>query len=273
MAVLRGFLEQHAEEIVEVYVTRVRQRVARYATADPKTFPENTRRLVAILGEAAEQADSERIIAFVSDLVHERLPEGFLLTDILEAMCQYHPVVAPMIWRYEDDPAHRLPLVEELHEAITHLALRFTKAYVDYQMELLDRHKQAIEELSTPVITVWDGILALPLIGTIDTYRSRQIMDELLRKIASERAAIVLIDITGVPVVDTHVADHLIKTVRAAELLGARCMLVGVGPELSQTIVSLGVDLRSITCTADMRQGLSAAYRKLGLKVVRSEDS
>ncbi len=269
MSALREFVEEHLEDILEPYLELVRQRVERYAQADPETWPDNTRRMINLLPVAADDAKAPAVGEFVDHLVHERLPAGFELNEILEAMFLYKEVILPLIWQHESQPKGRLRLINLLDDAIRHFSLRFCSAYIELQMQMMDRQRQAMLELSTPVINVWDGILALPLIGTIDTYRARQIMDELLTTVAREQASVVLIDITGVPVVDTNVADHLIKTIHAAELLGTHCYLVGIGPELAQTIVGLGVDLRSITSTADMRQGLTLAFKRLGLGVVK----
>lgn len=122
-------------------------------------------------------------------------------------------------------------------------------------------------ELSTPVTQVWDGILTLPLIGTIDTSRAKQIMEELLKKIVETQASIVILDITGVPIVDTMVANNLIKTVQAAALIGARCLLVGISPQIAQTLVHLGINLSSIETCATLRSGLQKAFDILNLKV------
>lgn len=269
MAALEAFLQARLEDIVEPYLRTVKERVTRYAQVDPETFPANTRRLVALMPVAATSPNSPAIDDYVDDLVRQRLPAGFQLTDILEAMFFYKEIILPLVWDYTAEAELRRQLLTELDDAIRVIALRFARAFVELQMQMIDRQRQAVLELSTPVIKVWDGILALPLIGTIDTYRARQIMEELLKAVSHERAAIVLIDITGVPVVDTNVADHLIQTIRAAELLGTDCLLVGIGPELAQTIVGLGVDLRNITSAGDMRHGLTLAFRRLGYQVVR----
>lgn len=268
MGVFADFLTQHEDAIVEEYLALVYAKVQRYAQALPETFPENTRRLVRLFPIAAEDAQADEIDDYVDSLVQQRLPAGFQLTDIMEAMFLYDDVILPMVWRVLTDPAERQVVAAALHQSTQAVALKFARRFVELQLNLLERQRQAVLELSTPVIKMWDGILTLPLIGTIDSYRARQIMEELLSSVAKEQAAIVLIDITGVPVVDTNVADHLIKTVRAAELLGAECLLVGIGPELAQTLVSLGIDLRSITTAADLRQGLNLAFHRVGLRVV-----
>lgn len=272
MSRFREFIDTHAETIVERYLERVYQTVKRYGEHHPETFPANTRRLVALLPTARENPDAPEINQFVDDLVQQRLPMGFMLTDILEAMFLYDDVILPMIWEEVDVPQDRQLLAADLQNAIEAVALRFARTFVELQLQMVERQRQAMLELSTPVIKVWDGILALPLIGTIDSYRARQIMESLLTAVSAQQASIVLLDITGVPIVDTNVADHLIKTIRAASLLGAECLLVGIKPDLAQTLVSLGINLGNIISAADLRQGLALAFGRLGLVVVRREE-
>lgn len=131
--------------------------------------------------------------------------------------------------------------------------------------------RQAIQELSTPVIEVWDEILILPLIGTIDTSRARQIIENLLNSIVRTQAQAAIIDITGVPVVDTKVANHLIKTVEAAKMLGADVILTGVSPHNAQTLVNLGVELGNIATKSSLQAGLRLAFELTKRKVVEDE--
>ncbi|WP_437793848.1 GAF domain-containing protein [Sorangium sp. So ce693] len=133
----------------------------------------------------------------------------------------------------------------------------------DHQARLLE----VVRELSTPVIPVHDGILVLPLVGTVDSNRSAQIMGSLLSAIEREQASVVLIDVTGVPMVDTGVADHLLRAVRAAALLGAEVVLVGIAPTVAQTIVQLGVDLSGVTTRGDLQAGIAHALRRRGLEI------
>lgn len=139
---------------------------------------------------------------------------------------------------------------------------QLAQAY-DRQARLLE----VVRELSTPVIPVHDGILVLPLVGTIDSSRSAQIMDALLGAIQREQASVVLIDVTGVPMVDTGVADHLLRVIRAAGLLGARIALVGIAPSVAQTMVALGVDLRGVVTCSDLQAGIAHALRLEGLQI------
>lgn len=130
--------------------------------------------------------------------------------------------------------------------------------------DALLRLRHAVQELSTPILEIWDDVLALPIIGVIDSRRSSEIMERVLDEVVRRRSRFVIIDITGVELVDTSTADHFIKLVRAVELLGARCMITGIGPDVAQTLVSLGVDLRALTTLQSLRHGLKECLRLSG---------
>lgn len=131
-----------------------------------------------------------------------------------------------------------------------------------------ERLLETVRELSTPAIPIHDGILVLPLVGNIDSGRASQVMEAVLEGIAREHAAVVIVDVTGVPVIDTGVANHLVQVTQAAQLLGARALLVGIKPEVAQTLVQLGVDLRSIATRSDLRAGVAYALEQCGMRVV-----
>ncbi len=137
------------------------------------------------------------------------------------------------------------------------------------QQEIIETQRQALRELSTPIVPVLEGVLVLPLVGSIDTGRAQQIMETLLEAVGRHQAEAVLIDITGVPVVDTGVANHLLQVTQAAALLGSECVLVGISPEVAQTVVSLGVDLSSIATQANLQSGIEYAIEKTGWRIVK----
>jgi rsbT co-antagonist protein RsbR len=147
------------------------------------------------------------------------------------------------------------------------LGLYTTEVYQQSRDDIIKRQAQELLELSTPVVQIWDKILALPLIGTLDSERTQTVMENLLNHIVSSRAEIAIIDITGVPTVDTLVAQHLIKTVAAARLMGADCIISGIRPQIAQTIVHLGLQL-DVVSKATMADALELALRKTGQKVV-----
>jgi rsbT co-antagonist protein RsbR len=129
--------------------------------------------------------------------------------------------------------------------------------------------QQEVLELSTPVVKLFDELIALPLIGTLDSARTQVVMENLLNSVVSSNARIAILDITGVPTVDTQVAQHLLKTVAAARLMGADCIISGVRPQIAQTIVHLGVDLQNVTTKATMADALKVALQRLGFSMVR----
>jgi rsbT co-antagonist protein RsbR len=133
--------------------------------------------------------------------------------------------------------------------------------------------RRTIDELQTPVIQVWDGVLALPVIGSLNTARAQDMTEALLEKIVQTESEIVILDITGVPVVDTAVAKHLLETVSAARLLGAEVLIVGLTSRIAMTLVHLGVDLGTVITRTTMAKGLQLAFGRLGLEVVRRTDA
>jgi rsbT co-antagonist protein RsbR len=147
------------------------------------------------------------------------------------------------------------------------LGLYTTEVFQKGREEVIARQQQEMLELSTPVVQLWEGILALPLIGTLDSARTQIVMESLLEKIVDTGAGIAIIDITGVPTVDTLVAQHLLKTVAAARLMGAECIISGIRPQIAQTIVHLGVDLGTVVTKATLQDALAIALQRTGLTV------
>lgn len=135
---------------------------------------------------------------------------------------------------------------------------------LDQKLEIIERQRFAIQELSTPVLQLWTNVLAMPIIGVVDSRRSAEIMERLLSEITARQSRFVILDITGVEIVDTKTADHFIKVIKAAELLGTRCVLTGIRPAVAQTLVEIGVDLSSITTLRTLQDGLRECLRQMG---------
>ena len=150
------------------------------------------------------------------------------------------------------------------------LGLFTTEAYQRTREDMIERQRRDLLELSTPVVALWEGVLAVPLIGTLDSDRTQVVMESLLQRIVDSGASIAIIDITGVPTVDTLVAQHLLKTVAAARLMGAECIISGIRPQIAQTIVHLGVDLGSVATKATLADALILALGRIGATVTRS---
>ncbi len=167
--------------------------------------------------------------------------------------------------QYKDQPAalaEQLLLVSEL---LDNLGMHTVRTYQVTREAVIRRQQDELLELSTPVVKLWDGVLALPLIGTLDSQRSQTVMESLLQRIVDTGSEIAIIDITGVPTVDTLVAQHLLKTVTAIRLMGADCIISGVRPQIAQTIVHLGLDLSTITTKANLADALKLAIKRLDL--------
>jgi rsbT co-antagonist protein RsbR len=154
-------------------------------------------------------------------------------------------------------------------ELLDRLALITTDAFMAARAELISRQQQELLELSTPVVKLWDDILALPIIGTLDSARTQVVMESLLQTVVSTNSKFAIIDITGVPTVDTLVAQHLLKTITAARLMGAECIISGVRPQIAQTIVHLGINLEDVVTKANLADAFALALHKSGRKIIR----
>ena len=173
--------------------------------------------------------------------------------------------------RYQHD-MERLSSALDVYEPVANKILSIVAlAFVAEREKVVRQQQEAIQELSTPVLQVRDQMLILPIIGVIDTHRARQLTEQLLRTIRTSRAKVVVMDITGVPGVDSKVANHLVQTVDASQLMGATVIVTGISPEIAQTLVTLGVDLTKMNTVGDLQGGIEEADHLLGYKVVRIE--
>jgi rsbT co-antagonist protein RsbR len=158
-------------------------------------------------------------------------------------------------------------------EFVDRLGMHTIKAFQKTREDVIARQQEEMLELSTPVVKLWDGVLALPMIGTLDSARTQVVMESLLQRIVDTGSDIAIIDITGVPTVDTLVAQHLLKTVTAIRLMGADCIISGVRPQIAQTIVHLGIDLQGITTKANLADALALALKRSGYTVSKNKAS
>ena len=207
---------------------------------------------------------------FLKDISRTRARQGFSPGETATFVFSLkHPVFERL--RHELGKDANV-LAEETWRAntlIDKLGLYTTELYQKSREELITRQQQEMMELSTPVVELWKGVLALPLIGTLDSARTQVVMESLLTRIVETGAAIAILDITGVPTVDTLVAQHLLKAVAAARLMGAECIISGIRPQIAQTIVHLGVDLQGVTTKATLADALSLALKRSGFVVTR----
>jgi rsbT co-antagonist protein RsbR len=232
-------------------------------------------RLVEVLAEVArnERLDDtsapgfDRVRPHLGQMVAARSQAGATLAQITNEVSELKAPVVGAVTREagdRDDGAAPLAAVElmgTLRVVVMEIAL-------SEGAEVIDRQRQQLLELSTPVIKLWDRVVAVPLIGTLDSARTQVVMETLLQAIVDQNAVIAILDITGVPMVDTVVAQYLLKTAMAVRLMGAECVISGIRPQIAQTIVQLGIDLGDITTRATLADALAWALEKSGVTVV-----
>jgi rsbT co-antagonist protein RsbR len=170
---------------------------------------------------------------------------------------------------FADDPAALASASWTISSLLDKLGLYTIEVFQRARDQIIVRQQQELLELSTPVVKLWNGILALPLIGTLDSARTQVVMENILQKIVDTGAAIAIIDITGVPTVDTLVAQHLMKTIAAARLMGADCIISGIRPQIAQTIVHLGVNLEDVMTKATLADAFVVALERTGTAIVK----
>lgn len=192
---------------------------------------------------------------------------GFYVFSLKEALLQ------ALQQEIKDDPVSLYQTSVQVNKLIDGFAITTFETFIQGREDVILRQTSEITEISTPVIRVWDGILALPIIGTLDSARTQVVMESLLQEIVESGSTIAILDISGVPAVDSLVAQHLIKTVSATKLMGAECIISGIRPEIAQTVVHLGIDLSHVVTKATMASALRYAFSvlKLELKKIQKD--
>jgi rsbT co-antagonist protein RsbR len=237
---------------------------------------EQSRRFLAALRVALESGAPEDVQApawagareVLEKVAAERARLGF---STAETSLFVFSLKEPLFQRLRETLAKRPETLAEqtlrTGSLLDRLGLWTTEVHQRGREDVIRRQQEELMELSTPVVRLWEGILALPLIGTLDSSRTQVVMENLLQEIVSTGATIAIVDITGVPTVDTLVAQHLLKTVAAARLMGADCIISGIRPQIAQTIVHLGVELGDVATKATLADAFAVALKRRGLRV------
>jgi rsbT co-antagonist protein RsbR len=206
----------------------------------------------------------------LADLARKRERMGFSPSETaLFIFSLKEPLLAQVRTDLKKEPEAVFEESSRISTLLDRLGLYTTEIYQISREDVIRRQQEELLELSTPVVKMWDGIVALPLIGTLDSARTSVVMESLLQRIVETGSEIAIIDITGVPTVDTLVAQHLLKTVAAARLMGADCIISGIRPQIAQTMVHLAIDLSAVTTKATMAEALKTALTRTGHRVVK----
>ncbi|MCW5976579.1 MAG: STAS domain-containing protein [Bryobacteraceae bacterium] len=273
---LAEIIDRHEEKLIADWL-EIQRTSTGGRLAEAKLQP-LAREFIAAVREAARdgelgdttRAEWSRTRDLLADLSRERAAQGFSPTETATFVFSFKQAIFKRLRSEFGSDAETL--AEETWtatELFDKLGLYTAEIYQKAREEVIVRQQQEMLELSTPVVELWHGILALPLIGTLDSNRTQIVMQNLLEAIVAKSAGIAIIDITGVPTVDTLVAQHLLKTVAAARLMGAECIISGIRPQIAQTIIHLGVDLGGVLTKATLADAFQVALRKKGLAVAK----
>jgi rsbT co-antagonist protein RsbR len=262
---MADYLRDHRDKVVarwtELVVTGLRGRTS--ADEARRELGDLYSLIIRVLSSADDHAAGE-LRATLDELSRSRARDGFTPSETALSVFSLKDAVYELV----ADTADLVPEYLAFSRMIDDLGLRTFESYSAAREQIIADQSTAMMELSTPVVRLWDGIIAVPLVGTLDSARTQLVMEKLLDTLVAAEASHAVIDITGVPTVDTEVAQHLLKTVSAARLLGAECTISGIRPQVAQTIVSLGIEFGDIATKATLADALALALRQAGLKVV-----
>ena len=239
---------------------------------------EQSREFLGLVANAAVKSTLSTVEAppwqpvrdLLGDISRSRAAQGFTPSETATFVFSLkQPLFDVLRQEYDGQAAALTDELWTASSALDRLGLYTTEVYQKGREEIIARQQQEMLELSTPVVKLWEGVLALPMIGTLDSARTQVVMESLLQRIVETGAEVAIIDITGVPTVDTLVAQHLIKTITAARLMGAECIISGIRPQIAATIVHLGVDLSAVITKATLADAFQVALSRLGLAVQR----
>jgi rsbT co-antagonist protein RsbR len=275
---LSELLRARESEILSAWLARQAESLVSRSDLISETALRNeSREFLAAFARAIESGDADvrrgawtPVRDFLARISRTRAQQGFTPSETATFVFS---LKQPLFDQLQATVPDAKTLAAELWHVTTtldSLGLLTTEVYLKSREEVIVRQQQEMLELSTPVVTLWKGVLALPLIGTLDSARTQVVMENLLQRIVDTGSTIAILDITGVPTVDTLVAQHLLKTVAAARLMGADCIISGIRPQIAQTIVHLGVDLTSVTTKATLADAFAVALKRTGLAISRS---
>lgn len=270
---LVAHLRQNRTQLREEWARRITEAKLLTAMTKDEIFAEATS-VYDNYVEALETGTFEALQAYARNLSERIIPRGVETHEVVGIVLLLRDVLARSLFaKYQNDFALLNRILDAYEPAANRIANTVAVGFVQERERVIREQQEAIRVLSTPVLQVRERLLILPIIGVIDPQRARQLTEQLLRGIRTNRAKVVVIDITGVPVMDANVANNLVQTVEATRLLGATVIITGLSPEIAQTLVTIGVDLGKMNTVGDLQGGIEEAERLLGYKVVPSGET
>ncbi len=270
---LVAHLRQNRTQLREEWARRITEAKLLTAMTKEEIFAEATS-VYDNYVEALETGTFEALQAYARNLSERIIPRGVETHEVVGIVLLLRDVLARSLFaKYQNDFALLNRILDAYEPAANRIANTVAVGFVQERERVIREQQEAIRVLSTPVLQVRERLLILPIIGVIDPQRARQLTEQLLRGIRTNRARVVVIDITGVPVMDANVANNLVQTVEATRLLGATVIITGLSPEIAQTLVTIGVDLGKMNTVGDLQGGIEEAERLLGYKVVTFTES
>jgi rsbT co-antagonist protein RsbR len=266
---LVGHLRQNRTQLREDWVSRITEAQLLTAMTKEEIFAEATSVYDSYV-EVLQTGTFEALQTYARNLSERIIPRGVETNEVVGIVLLLRDVLARSLFaKYQADFEKLNRILDAYEPAANRIANTVAVGFVQERERVIRQQQEAIRELSTPVLQVRERLLILPIIGVIDPQRARQLTEQLLRGIRTNRAKVVVIDITGVAAMDATVANHLVQTVEASRLLGASSIVTGLSPEIAQTLVNIGVDLGKMNTVGDLQGGIEQAERLLGYKVVQ----
>jgi rsbT co-antagonist protein RsbR len=280
MSKLLSAIQTNRESLLQDWMKRLKAAVQRRDLINEHELEAQANEMISAIAEVPQGTTLEDFSSagwqplkdMLANLSVSRAAQGFSPSETALFVLSLKPPLFELAREQRGNNANELfAEVVTINDFIDKLALHTTDSYIRGRDQIIGRQQEEMLELSTPVVTLWDGIVALPLIGTLDSARTQVVMESLLQAIVQTNSKFAIIDITGVPTVDTLVAQHLLKTITAARLMGAECIISGIRPQIAQTIVHLGINLQDVVTKAKLADAFRLALERSGRKVTRQE--
>ena len=269
---LVGHLRENRSQLREEWARRIADAQLLTAMTPEEIYSEATS-VYDNYVEVLETGSVEALQDYARNLSERIIPRGVETDEVLGIVLLLRDVLARSLFeKYQNDFNLLNRVLDAYEPAANRIANTVGVGFVQERERIIRQQQEAIRELSTPVLQVRERLLILPIIGVLDSQRARQVTEQLLRGIRSNRAKVVVVDITGVPTVDSTVANHLVQTVEASRLMGASVIITGLSSEIAQTLVTIGVDLSKMTAVGDLQGGIEQAERLLGYEVSKGEE-